>query len=147
MATGPAGINDGGWITGSYTDSSGYFHGFLYKNGSFFPFDYPGGFFTVGNAIDGLGRITGNCCSDQDCANAAPGFVDNAGSFAPSMGTFNSFSYPGADAATIPYGINNNGQISGQDYDYSGSLNSYNFLLDYSFGPSGPSIRWCRRLL
>jgi hypothetical protein len=42
-STSPSGINDAGWITGSYTDSSYNYHGFLYKNGVYSSFDYPGG--------------------------------------------------------------------------------------------------------
>jgi probable HAF family extracellular repeat protein len=124
--TWPMGINDAQWVVGYYDESDGNTHGFLYRNGTFTTIDYPGGNTTMATGVDGLGRVIGQYCNDYWCDNQ-PSFIYDA-----TTGNFSGPAiYPGADSYTDAYGINNNGQFSGQDGDYEGALDSYSFLADY----------------
>ncbi len=67
------GVNDAGWVVGTWWDSSGADHCFLYKDGSYTSFDGPGETgHTVCSGINGFGQIVG-FYSDTDQS-----FLDDA---------------------------------------------------------------------
>ena len=84
-STSPFGCNDEGEIVGSFTDSNGNVHGFIFAGGRFFQFDAPGSsqtpaFGVMGTFINGVndrGDIVG-FFSDGTKVN---GFVDFVLSF------------------------------------------------------------------
>jgi uncharacterized membrane protein len=106
------GINDQSQIVGSYGDSSGGTHGFLYTAGVFTPLDVPfaGAAATIAHGINDHGQIVGS----YNDLSGRHGFVYAADVFTPLDAPF-----PGA-AATIAHGINDQGQIVGQYNDSSG---------------------------
>jgi probable HAF family extracellular repeat protein len=88
-------INDRGQIVGEYQDADGVFHGYVWERGRFRTL--PTG---AAIGINNRGRIIGTTGDD---ATAPVGFLLD-------RGRLTTFSVPGAQA-TIPYGINDRGQI------------------------------------
>lgn len=129
MYTFPMGINDSQWIAGYFWDSDENVHGFLMKNKAypsiFTQLDVPSGNTTMATGVDGLGRVIGQYCNDYDCDNQ-PSFVYDS----VTETYYYLLIYPGADSYTDAYGINNNGQFSGQDDDYEDSVDSLSFVGD-----------------
>jgi probable HAF family extracellular repeat protein len=99
------GINDAGQIVGSFTDSTGGGHGFVYTDGSFAIIDVPGAFFTTLAGINNAGQFVGR-------------FGDSTGNhgFVHTDGSFTVIDVPGA-GFTVPTGINGSGQIVGYFID------------------------------
>ena len=95
------GINDNGQIVGYSFDAS--YHGFLYSNGAYTTLNDPSagssGTFAVG--INDTGQIVG---SYFDANSRNHGFLYSGGSYT-------TFDDPLDVYGTVPYGINNNGQI------------------------------------
>jgi uncharacterized membrane protein len=60
IATFADGINSAKTITGTYLDSSGISHGFLYSNGRFRTVDFPGAVSTDISGINDVGMIVGD---------------------------------------------------------------------------------------
>ena len=87
--------------------------------------DVPSGNTTMATGVDGLGRVIGQYCNDYDCDNQ-PSFVYDS----VTETYYYLLIYPGADSYTDAYGINNNGQFSGQDDDYEDSVDSLSFVGD-----------------
>src|SRR6516164_3269457 len=55
------GINDAGWIVGSYDDVNGTTHGYLLRDGEYArPLDFPDAILTRVNGINDLGQIVGH---------------------------------------------------------------------------------------
>jgi len=102
VATRALGINDKGWVVGSYTDSSGNRHGFLLKDRVFASIDAPGATYTSPRGVNNSGDIVG---SYSDSSGAFYGFL-------LSKGKFTTLSFPGS-VATYAFGLNNTGQIVG----------------------------------
>jgi len=145
-------INDAGLVVGYYYDSNYNTHGFLYNaNTQQFiaaPIDYPGGSYTALNGINGDAQMVG---SYYDGANYQ-GFLYSNGTFTGTSGTCgpetvplginnngqmvgNGFvSYDGGlscsafddpaagGGGTVPYSINDAGQISGTFYSTATSM-------------------------
>jgi probable HAF family extracellular repeat protein len=111
-ATAAFGINDQGQIVGSYGDSSGGTHGFLYAASVFTPLDVPfsGANATIAFGINDQGQIVGS----YNDLSGRHGFLYAAGVFTPLDVPFS-----GANA-TIAFGINDQGQIVGSYNDLSG---------------------------
>lgn len=105
------GINDSGQIVGSYTDSGGATHGFLYDGLQLFtPIDYPNAMSTVATDINNSGLIVGYY---RDATNSLirRGFLYNGTAFS-------SLHYPGA-VYTYAEGINDSGHIVGYYQTYT----------------------------
>jgi probable HAF family extracellular repeat protein len=104
------GINNSGQIVGLGNPA------FLYSDGSFINFNYPGANQqTEAHGINNLGQIVGQYVAE----GSFHGFLNNNGSFT-------SIGYPGA-SDTFAYGINDSGQIVGYFFDgteYRGFLDS-----------------------
>jgi hypothetical protein len=130
LGTSPGNINPAGVIAGSYSDSSGVYHGFVRAaNGTITTFDAPGagtgpgqGTFTASaSGINPEGTVTGNYV---DANNVNHGYVR-----APN-GTITTFDPPGAGAGpgqgTYTVSISPNGEIAcfylDGDNVYHGSL-------------------------
>lgn len=133
FGTFPTNINDGGTITGHYTDANNVNHGFLRApGGKFITFDAPGagaapgsGFGTFPTSISNGGVIAGHY---TDAKNVNHGFLRTPG------GELTTFEAPGAGAAagsgsgTFPNNINDAGAITGH---YTDSNNvKHGFLRD-----------------
>ncbi len=110
--TGPNGINNVGQIVGFYFDNNvsesfpnGHARGFLYDNGSFTSFDYPGADATLPRDLNDMGQIVGIF-----------GVSNSIGrSFLQEDGDFTTFDVPFSGVvATQVSGINNEGQIVGR---------------------------------
>ncbi len=132
---GITGINTGGEMVGSYTDTSkpSKIHAFLDNAGVFTTIDYPGAAATLAWGINDSGLIVGDYI---DTKNVEHGFLDNAG-------VFTSIDYPGA-SGTAALAINTAGDTVGLWVD--AAQNSHGFLfvggvftsLDAPFGtPTG----------
>lgn len=100
-ATEPLSINDSGNIAGTYIDSAGY-HGFSDVGGVFTSIDYPGGGQTLVQGMNNRGQLVGTTTSNI-------GFVYSGGVFTPL-----------ANPSLDPFGINDQGQITGYYYDSAG---------------------------
>jgi probable HAF family extracellular repeat protein len=103
VATNVDGINTNGDMVGGYSDSTGDGHGFLYANGIFTFFDYPGQYRTYPWGINDSGVISGSAWAD-DGSNII-GFL-YAGS------SFSTIQVPGK-AGTSVQGINNASTVVG----------------------------------
>jgi len=118
----PDSINDGGTITGHYTDAHGVIRGFLRSpGGEFTTFDAPGassvaasGYGTFPKSVNYAAAITGHY---TDVHNVIHGFLRSPG------GEFTTFDAPGANSAagsffgTFPLSINDAGIITGHYSD------------------------------
>jgi hypothetical protein len=114
--TSPAGINNGGAITGGYGDNIGSgAHGFIRAaNGFFVTFDVPGAVNgTSPSAINNDGIVTGSYF--DNIGSGAHGFIRAANGF------FVTFDVPGAVNGTSPSAINNDGIVTGSYFDNIGS--------------------------
>jgi probable HAF family extracellular repeat protein len=72
------GINNLGQIAGSYTDSAGNSHGFLYTGGKYVTFDAPGAIETYAYGINDWGQIVGTSYYSNGSYNV---FLDTHGTF------------------------------------------------------------------
>src|SRR5208283_5971995 len=98
------GPNLEGTSVGTYTDTSGFTHGFkLTQGGKFTSFDPPGSAFTTPNFINLEGVIVGGYL---DANGISRGFVLK-------RGEYTTLDFPGA-AGTILTGISSLGEISGE---------------------------------
>jgi probable HAF family extracellular repeat protein len=118
------GISDAGQIVGSYSDSSGQ-HGFVYSNGTYTTLNDPlNPNSTVLRGINSAGQIVGyvsNIPTDLG-GTTTQGFLY-------SKGTFTTLLDPASNPVpnTWPYGISNNGLITGwTDIAYTGHGFVYN---------------------
>jgi hypothetical protein len=138
------GINSAGDIVGNYgQDTSQDSHGFMYSNGAFTYFDYPGQTFTVPHAINDMQVIAGyvgispvfgfiydgtNFASVNDGNNSATvvlginnaaelvggaGTIYTTKGFASRSGVFKTLNVPGAYTYVYGSGVNNTGAIVG----------------------------------
>jgi hypothetical protein len=99
--TGVFGINSAGDMVGNYgQDTNQDSHGFMYSNGTFTYFDFPGETVTVPTGINDSNLIVGY---DGDVA---------VNSFFYDGTTFTSFQ-DGSDSATYANGLNNAGEVTG----------------------------------
>lgn len=109
-----SGINDNGDVVGSYTDSSGQQHGFVYSNGKYAKLDPPSdaGETVAAWSINNQGYVT------IYAASSAPQYSSYV---TPDLGkTYIPFAYSGAGPlGTVIHGINNKGGIDGTYYDAS----------------------------
>ena len=100
----PSGINDDGWIVGTYYDQNCVTHGFLLINGD--PpvsFDPEGSDDTIVYGVNGLGEIVGFYF---DSSYNQRGFIYNY-----PEGTFTTVDYISPTCGTYLYAINNNGTV------------------------------------
>jgi uncharacterized membrane protein len=99
--TGVFGINTAGDMVGNYgQDTNSDSHGFLYRNGNFTYFDYPGETVTVPTGINDSNLIVGYAGK-----NPVVGFLYDGT-------TFTTIRH-GGDSATLTFGINNAGEVVG----------------------------------
>lgn len=103
VATNVDGINTNGDMVGGYSDSTSDGHGFLYSNGAFTFFDYPGQYRTYPWGINDSLMISGSAWAD-DASNIV-GFLYNGN-------TFTTISAAGK-AGTSVQGINNSAMVVG----------------------------------
>ena len=59
------GINASGWVSGFFSDASGYRHGFLYIGGKSLTIDFPGAEHTFGEGITPQGAVVGTYIDNQ----------------------------------------------------------------------------------
>ncbi|HTZ98108.1 MAG TPA: hypothetical protein VMB18_17025 [Terriglobales bacterium] len=90
--TTPTFINVEGVIVGSYLDSTGTSHGFVFNKGIYTTVSYPGALASGLSSINDLGEMSGFYCSDLACDSSAVfhSFVLSR------TGVFTSFDPPGA---------------------------------------------------
>lgn len=125
------GINNYGHIVGTFSNTHKYYYywgepasGFIYKNGSYSTFSYPGAQMTIPYSINDQGDIVG-------CYRMAPGYEQYT--FLYKNGAFTTLGNCGRDFS--PQKINNHGQITGVcDAEPS------NRCL-YEIGEDGPSYK------
>jgi probable HAF family extracellular repeat protein len=139
-ATSANGINAAGQIVGNFdvvtTDHRASTHAFIYDNGVFTIFDFPGAYSTQAFAINSAGDIVGGM--------ALPG-VGGASGFIYSRGTFTPISNPNATAPngnllTVANGINERGDIAGFFTDvgaYRGFVYDHGTFTTLDFPPGG----------
>jgi hypothetical protein len=116
----PDAINNGGVITGYYSDNTGSgFHGFLRsQNGDLITFDVPGALFgTFPTAINPAGTIAGVYFVDTN-------FVGQ-GFLRASNGAFTTFDAPGGSLGFLSMDINPSGQVTGTYFDVSFVLHGF----------------------
>jgi probable HAF family extracellular repeat protein len=94
---GPVGINDRGQVVGEYQVADGTFHGYLWERGRFRTLPTPGG----ATGINNRGQVTG-----------VTGDVTTTDGYLLDGNRLTTFGAPGAQI-TIPYDINDRGQIVG----------------------------------
>jgi probable HAF family extracellular repeat protein len=102
-------ISNSGEIVGIYYDSSGLSHGYYYKAGVFSSLDFPGALQTFATGMNDLGQIVGYY---DDGSGRPHGFLYSGG-------VFKNIDYHAPASSnwykdTVPYDINNSGQIVGQ---------------------------------
>jgi hypothetical protein len=110
--TSPAGINNGGAITGGYGDNIGSgAHGFIRAaNGSFVTFDVPGAVNgTFPGGINSGGAITGSY--GDNIGSGSHGFIRAAD------GSFVTFDIPGLGITFRNWSINARGEVAGEYLD------------------------------
>lgn len=98
-----SGINDAGQVVGTYTDTSGIAHGFLYQNGVYTKLDYPGTAHNYAFGINDAGDVVGSFSA-----------VMPRGPYHASLrqgGVWSEFDFPGNE--TDGRAINNSGNIVG----------------------------------
>jgi len=114
--------NNPGEVAGTYIDSSGRDHGFIYDNGNYTTIgapgvlegEPPGAFGTYAHAINNRGEVAGHYID----SSGAHGYVyDN--------GAFTTFDVPGL-SATLPSAINDRGEVVG----YGSSSDVPGFIYD-----------------
>jgi uncharacterized membrane protein len=126
--TQPLGINNRGDIVGAYIEAApgpdpdpyayyetGRLRGFVMRNGSFTPIDFPDGLGTKVSGINDRGEVVGY----YDTEDARRGFL-------LSEGSFTEIDPPGS-LFTLPSGINNRGHVVGGYLDPNG-VNGRGFL-------------------
>ncbi len=111
-------LNDSGTIVGTYTDTSGIFHGFRLNAGNFTTIDFPGAVATVAGGINNLGQIVGNY---DDVSGITHGFLLSAGNFT-------TIDFPGTSDLTTASGISANGEIVGFFFDNNGVLHGFSLI-------------------
>jgi probable HAF family extracellular repeat protein len=109
------GINAHGDVIGSYTDSDGVGHDFLFHNGVFSTIVYPGNKEAAARALNARGDIVGSLAD-----------ADGDHGFLLRDGKITKIDFPGA-VSTIAFGINNSGDITGQYTTQSGA--GFGFIL------------------
>lgn len=111
-------VNDHGLVGGSYTSGAPPFvHGFLFRDGQYFPFDVPfagGSFGTQINGMNNAGTLVGPYTDANDFLH---GFVY-------SSGQFTSVDVPGALFTEVD-GINDHGHIVGEWYGFDGVIHGF----------------------
>jgi probable HAF family extracellular repeat protein len=103
LATNVDGINTNGDMVGGYSDSTSDGHGFLYSNGAFTLFDYPGQYRTYPWGITDSMVISGSAWAD-DASNIV-GFLYSGNTFTTIMAA--------GKADTSVHGINNSEMVVG----------------------------------
>ncbi len=118
----PYGVNNSGTAAGTYTDSSGLYHGFLFQpNGTVITFDTGGGF-TIPLGINAAGKIAGY----YSAYGNDHGFLRNL------AGGITTLNEPSALCfGTQAMSINDGGQIAGTYWDAT-SCQEHGFIRDAS---------------
>ena len=147
--TSARGINPGGDIVGSYTDSAARQHGFLLQGGAYTTIDFPlaGVRGTIANGINAQGEIVGqyvlpiNAAVPEDSplfcpANLASGAASPActKAFHYRRGNYTTFTFTGHPGA-IGQRITANGDIYGCLHDRDLGMSMYGAAWHRSFGP------------
>jgi len=118
VATCPTAINDAGEVAGTWTDSTGFVHGFIWtQKRGFTSFDAPKTTHTIPLAINNSGTVVGYFATKKQTAQ---------GAFLYSEGTLTVITVPGARSAQA-VGINSQGTVLG-DYSVGKALNPRGFL-------------------
>ena len=108
------GINDNGIIVGNYTDAASHRHGFIFTNGSYTTYDFPGAIRTFLNGVNNSGHVIGYY---RDVFNIVRGVIlyNN---------TTTTIVFPGSSRTKL-FGINNAGIIVGEYLDGSGVTHGF----------------------
>ena len=130
----PFGINDSKWITGQYSDSAGYPHGFLrIPDGTFATFDLSGATCgTYPHSINRSGVVVGDGTYHSGSYCYGHGFVRTPD------GTLTSFDVPDA-ISTAASSINNGGLITGSYEDSNNLWHGFLRGTDGTFASFDPS--------
>jgi probable HAF family extracellular repeat protein len=107
-------VNNRGQVVGEYTDASGAFHGYLWERGRFRTIEAGSAL-----AINNRGQITG--------VRLQPGGTLRG--YLLDRGRISTFTVPGAQV-TVPYGINDHGQIVGLSAPSPTATTGSGFLRD-----------------
>jgi probable HAF family extracellular repeat protein len=121
------GINSRGQVVGEYKDQNGAFHGYRWENGRFTSFDGPLGASASITDINDRGDMVGAYAVDP--ANPLAGLRG----FLLRDGKYTTFAALGL---TIPFDINNRGQIAGSTASVADLTEIHGFLL--AKGAEGP---------
>jgi len=116
-------INSNDDIVGSYQDTSGLWHGFVWSGGVYSPIDFPGAERTFAFGINDSGDIVGGYCNPGDCSPIL--LFANAHGFLLSRGEFASFDFPDAAERTVAFAINDRGDIAGLFSDAVGMVHGF----------------------
>jgi len=111
-----ADVNDLGQVVGTYVDSSGVGHGYVWSGGKFTTLNVPfaGATGTFPQGINNSDEVVG-CWDDS---------AENSHGFTLIGSTYASFDYPGG-SQTCGFDVNNAGNIVGSYQDASGVYNGY----------------------
>ena len=115
----PGGMNDRGWIVGSYPDSSGVSHGFLLQGKRYTTLDVPAATASYAYGINNKGDIT---LTWVNSSGAYEGALYNY-----STKTYTTINVPGAHGSEASY-INNEGDITFWWLDSSGTVHGALFV-------------------
>src|SRR5262249_7306967 len=106
--------NKGSVLVGSFSDTQGNGHGFVWSGGSsYIQFDAPGSHDTIGIGINDVGQIAGAFYA------ATPTAPEHGVLLSAVGGSFTQIDYPGAPETTVG-GINNAGQVVGWGHGQGG---------------------------
>lgn len=108
-------INVGGKIVGRYFSTDGVQHGFLLNGTHFESIDVPGATSTDVTWINVYDQISGSYATSDGKTHG----------FLSSPGVFTTINKPGAPTTTITFGIGDNDNVVGIDFDSKGVLHGY----------------------
>jgi hypothetical protein len=108
------GINGSGTVVGSYLDSLGIYHGYVYQSGTYTKFDPPGSAVTAAASITDAGIVYGNYTDDMGERHG----------FTMSGGSFTIYDYPGA-VGSVVVGIGPGGEVVGNWDDGSDAQHGF----------------------
>lgn len=107
------GLNDAGVMVGYYVDANDLEHGFIYEAGAFTTYDYPGATNTELYGVNDGRQVVGAYGTKTNAPNS---FVQHG--FISVNGVASAVTVPFAGAAaTLPYSVNNKGQLAGSYVD------------------------------
>ena len=115
------GVNNRGQVVGEYLDRNGVFHGYRWQHGRFTSYDGPGGDSAAITDINDRGDMVGAYRPDPaDPSTGIRGFLLRDSRYT---------TFAAQDLATLPFDINNRGQVAGTTSNDPQLLELHGFLL------------------